>query len=172
MKEQELLFLGLLQGGPKHGYQLKKLVGEISATFTGSKTDSIYYPLKRMLKDGLVTQTANRAGNRPVKYIYKITEKGREEFGKLLLKSILAIEKPYFSIDLSLYFINYITPEVRRRYLKTRLKLLERLKNGLGKLKNNLTGKKTLPNIVAIVEHNQELLEAEIKFVRRMAGLP
>lgn len=171
MKEQELLFLGLLQDGPKHGYQLKKLMREISATFTGLKTDSIYYPLKKMLSDGLVTQTVNRAGKRPTKYIYKLTEKGNEEFKKLLLKNILAIEKPYFSIDLSLYFLNHIPSEIRRRYLMVRLKLLGRLKNGLEKLRHNLSGK-TLPNIIAIVEHNQELLGTEIKFIHRLIGLP
>mgnify|MGYP001563606955 CR=1 FL=1 len=73
MKEQELLFLGLLQDGPKHGYQLKKLTRDISVTFTGLiKTESIYYPLKRMLKNGLVTRVSGKEGNRPLKYTYKI----------------------------------------------------------------------------------------------------
>ncbi|OGX43994.1 MAG: hypothetical protein A3H41_01920 [Omnitrophica WOR_2 bacterium RIFCSPLOWO2_02_FULL_45_28] len=171
MKEQELLFLGLLQDGPKHGYQLKKLMQEISATFTGLKTGSIYYPLKKMLGGRLVTQTVNKAGKRPTKYIYKLTEKGREEFRKLLLKNILTVEKPYFSIDLSLYFLNHIPVELRRRYLKVRLKLLSRLKKGLEKLRHNLSGK-TLPNIIAILEHNQELLDTEIKFIHRLTGPP
>lgn len=171
MKEQELLFLGLLQDGPKHGYQLKKLIAEISATFTGLKTDSIYYPLQKMLKGGLVTQTAKRTGKRPTKYIYSLSEKGKEEFRKLLLKNILAIEKPYFSIDLSLYFLHHIPTELRRRYLKVRLKLLIRLKKGLEKLRHNLSGK-ALPNIIAILEHNQELLATEITFIQRLIGPP
>ncbi len=168
MKEQELLFLGLLHDGPKHGYQLKKLMQEISATFTGMKTDSIYYPLKKMLADALVTRSTDKEGRRPTKYTYKLTEKGKEEFRKLLLRNILAVEKPYFSIDLSLYFLNYIPHQLRRRYLNVRLQLLRRLKNGLAKLKDNLTGK-TLPNIVSILEHNQELLETEIKFIHRLS---
>jgi DNA-binding PadR family transcriptional regulator len=169
MKEQGLLFLGLLQeDGPKHGYQLKKLMHEISATFTGLKTDSTYYPLKKMLADGLVTQSIDKEGKRPIRYTYKVTEKGKEEFRKLLLRNILAVEKPYFSIDLSLYFFNYIPPNLRRRYLSARLQLLLRLKKGLVKLKENLTGK-ILPNIVSILEHNQELLEAEIKFIQRLS---
>lgn len=168
MKEQELLFLGLLQGGPKHGYQLRKLMQEISATFTGIKTDSIYYPLKKMLKDGLVTQKQAKEGRRPKKYIYAITEKGKNEFRKLLSKNLFAVERPYFSIDLSLYFLNFIPEELRNRYLRIRLKLLNRLKKSLHTLKNALPADSASGHL-AILEHNQELLQAEIKFISRLA---
>lgn len=167
MKEQELLFLGLLQGGPKHGYQLKKLLQEISATFAGIKTDSIYYPLKKMLKSGLLTQASGKEGRRPLRYTYKITPKGKEEFKKLLLHNLLTIERPYFSIDLSLYFLNCLPKELSRHYLKIRLKLLKRLKKGLEKLKTTLTQETPL-NLHAIIEHNQELLNAEIAFINRL----
>lgn len=168
MKEQELLFLGLLCDGPKHGYQLKKLLQEVSSTFAGFKTDSIYYPLKKMLKNALVTQALAREGRRPRKYIYKITHKGQEEFRKLLLKNLLTIERPYFSIDLSLYFLKYIPRDLRQRYLRVRLKLLNKLKASLQRFKSNLL-KNSSTHLTTIVEHNQELLEAEIKFIRRLS---
>ena len=93
MKEQELLLLGLLHGGPKHGYQLKKLMRGISANFTGLKTDSIYYPLKKILRDELVTKAVDREGNRPLKYTYEITAKGKEEFKRLLQSAPVFIEQ-------------------------------------------------------------------------------
>lgn len=167
MREHELLFLGLMQDGPKHGYQLKKLMQEISATFAGIKTDSVYYPLKKMLQGGLVTQVKAKEDKRPQKYIYKVTPEGKDEFKRLLLKNILTIERPYFSIDLSLYFLNHIPERLRQRYLRIRLKLLHRLKKGLSALKVNLHPK-PLAHHLAILEHNQELLEAEIKFISRL----
>lgn len=169
MKEQELLFLGLLSDGPKHGYQLKKIMREVSSTFAGFDTDSIYYPLRKMLSRGLVTQALTKAGRRPARQTYKITSKGREEFSRLLLENILRIERPYFSIDLSLYFLNHIPPQPRRRYLKIRLKLLERLERGLQKLKNTIAPDAP-PNLITIIEHNQQLLDAEIKFLTRLAA--
>ncbi len=171
MKEQELLFLGLLRDGPKHGYQLKKLMQKIADTFTGLKTDSIYYPLQQMLKEGLVTQTEDKEGRRPTKYTYSITAQGKDEFKKLLLKNILSVEKPYFSIDLSLYFLDYIPKELKQRYLKARLKLLSLLKKSLQGLKNNLN-QPAPRNLQAILEHNQELLDAEIKFINRISLNP
>lgn len=169
MKEQELLFLGLLQEGPKHGYQLKKLMQDISRNFSGFKTNSIYYSLKRMLKDELVNQEVVMEEKRPKKYIYKITPKGKDEFKRLLLKNILIIERPYFSLDLSLHFLNYIPVSVGQRYLKVRLKLLNRLKKALLQLKNNLPASAP-PNQLTILEHNQQLLEAEIKFINNLTN--
>lgn len=165
-----MLFLGLLQDGPKHGYQLKKLMQEISATLAGLKSDSIYYPLKKMLKDGLLTQAIDREGRRPIRYTYKITIKGKEEFRRLLLKNILTIERPYFSIDLSLYFLNYVPKKLRRHYLRVRMKLLNRLKKALEKLKITFPAKAS-SNLIAILEHNQELLDAEIKFITRLSDI-
>src|SRR3989338_4855247 len=54
MIEHELLFLGLLKEGPKHGYEIKRLIEEELFPFVGLKIKSIYYPLKTMEKLGLV----------------------------------------------------------------------------------------------------------------------
>lgn len=168
MKEQELLFLGFLIDGPKHGYQLKKMMREISSTFGGLKTNSIYYPLKKMLRYGLINQSTGKEGRRPVRYTYNITSKGREEFNKLLSKNILNIERPYFSLDLSLYFLRHIPKGLRQRYLRIRLRLLNKLRRGLIKLKRSLA-KKSSPHLIAILEHNEELLGAEVGFITRLS---
>ena len=128
-----------------------------------------------MLKNGLVTRVSGKEGNRPLKYTYKITQKGKDEFKKLLLSNILTIEKPYFSIDLSLYFLHHIPIQPKRHYLQIRIKLLNRLKKSI----QNLRASQSLPsasprgepspNLSAIFEHNQELLDAEIKFITRLA---
>ena len=167
MKEQELLFLGLLNDGPKHGYQLKKLMREVSSTFAGFKTDSTYYPLKKMLKNGLVTLVAGKEGRRPKKYIYTITPRGEEEFKKLLSKNIQHIERPYFSLDLSLYFLKHIPGDLKKRYLRIRLKLLNKLKKDIRELRKTFDRQSAL-HLITILDHNLELLFAEIKFITRL----
>jgi DNA-binding PadR family transcriptional regulator len=42
MIEQELLFLGLLKEGSKHGYEIKKRIKEILSLFAGLEIKSIY----------------------------------------------------------------------------------------------------------------------------------
>lgn len=69
-----LYLLKLLNDGPKHGYELIRLLEE---RFRGRYTPSagtVYPRLARMEADGLVTHTA--VGGRKV---YEITEAGREE---------------------------------------------------------------------------------------------
>ena len=77
---QELVLLGLLEEGPKHGYEIKRLITKIIETFTSIETQSIYYPLRQLEKEGLVTKKISRAGKRPEKYIYHITKKGSRKF--------------------------------------------------------------------------------------------
>ena len=56
MIEQELLFLGLLKEGAKHGYEIKKRIKEILSLFAGLEIKSIYYPLRVLEKRGLVVK--------------------------------------------------------------------------------------------------------------------
>ena len=51
---QKLIILGLLQGGCKHGYEIKKFIKKELGLFTSVDTLSIYYPLKVMEREGLI----------------------------------------------------------------------------------------------------------------------
>ena len=46
MKIQNLIILGILKDGPRHGYEIKKLIKEELGIFTSSENKSIYYPLQ------------------------------------------------------------------------------------------------------------------------------
>ena len=58
MIEQELLLLGLLKQGPKHGYDIKTKIKQILSLFAGVELKSIYYPLRILEKRGLVVKKA------------------------------------------------------------------------------------------------------------------
>ena len=120
MIEHELLFLGLLKDGPKHGYEIKKMIEDDISQFVGLKIKSIYYPLKKMEKIGLVKKDVGREGNWPEKFTYSLTPKGEKIFDHLITDSFLSIERPYFDIDLSLYFLQYVDKKI--------CKILESLK--------------------------------------------
>lgn len=169
MIEQELLLLGLLKEGKKHPYSLKKRVKEISNTFIGLKAESIYYPLRKMEKEGLISKKITKKGKRPQKYVYSITNKGENRFSELLNKSFLSIQRPYFNIDLSLYFLPYVDKDTAKRKLKVRVSLLKRIKRGLEKMKKDF--ERNLPHFVIILEHNLELVKSEIKFITRLISL-
>lgn len=165
MFSQELVLLGLLMDSPKHGYQLKKLLEKIQGLFATVDTKSIYYPLKVMEKEGFVFKEITKEGKRPEKFIYSITPKGKSRFYRLLNENFLIIQRPFIGVDLSLYFFPYVDKELARRRLKIRLKGLMRVKRWLKERKSERNYEE---HLLFILEHNLDLVEAEIKFTERL----
>ena len=162
MIEHELLFLGLLKEGPKHGYEIKRKIEEELFPFVGLKIKSIYYPLKKMEKLGLVHKDVGREGRWPEKFIYSITLKGEKIFDHLINASLLSIERPYFNIDLSLYFLPYVDQRIAKRRLRARVIFLNIIKRELEALKKKI--KETSAHLNIILDHDLELVMAEIKY--------
>ena len=163
MIEHELLFLGLLKEGPKHGYEIKRQIEEELFPFVGLKIKSIYYPLKKMEKLGLVHKDVGREGRWPEKYVYSITAKGEKIFDHLINESFLSIERPYFNIDLSLYFLPYVERKIAGRRLRARVIFLKRIRRDLESLKENL--KVPAQHLRIILNHDIDLVSAEIKSI-------
>ena len=168
MFEQELLILGLLKGGPKHGYEIKRLINEVIQTFTYLDAESIYYPLRVMEQKGYIAKEVSRSGRRPEKYIYHISAKGEQRFDELINKNFLSIKRPFFNIDLSLYFLPYISARLAQRRLSARLNLLKMVKNGLEKVTEKQTKAKAPSHLLSILKHNLDLIRAEIKFTESL----
>jgi DNA-binding PadR family transcriptional regulator len=76
--------LGLLETGPRHGYDLKR---EYDARFSRArplKYGQIYATLARLQRDRLVMLDAEEAGRGPDRKRYVITEEGATELGRWL----------------------------------------------------------------------------------------
>lgn len=160
MIENELVFLGLLAAGPKHGYEIKRQIEEDLMPTIGLKIKSIYYPLKKMEEAGLVEKQIGREGRWPEKNVYKITPNGRKKFDSLIGDSFLSIERPFFQMDLSLYFLPFVDKSLAKRRLKARIAMLKRIARELLKLKEEAD--KTSKSTFLILQHGLDLVEAEI----------
>ncbi len=170
MIEHEMLFLGLLVDGPKHGYEIKRKIDEELFPFVGLKVKSIYYPLKKMEQLGLIHKDVGREGKFPEKFVYSITPKGRKIFDHLITESFVSIERPFFNIDLSLYFLPYVDKKIAHKKLRGRIIFLKRIKRDLGQLYSKQ--KSPLAKHLAIIlEHDLDLVEAEIKSLTRLLGI-
>lgn len=163
----ELILLGLLKESPKHGYEIKKKIKEIIPLFSGVDLKSIYYPLRILEKKKLVTKRTSKAGKRPERMVYALTSKGEERFNDLLTKSLLNFKRPQFSLDLSLYFLNYINPAIAKRRLRARMQVLVKLSNSLRQMASSLSRNKS-SSLGRILEHDLEMVETENKFLFRL----
>lgn len=164
MIEQELLLLGLLREKPSHGYEIKKKLKDIVSYFAGIDVKSIYYPLRILEKKGLVSKTSAKSGKRPQRYVYKLTTKGQLRFEELLTASFLNLKRPQFSLDISLYFLQFVKPEVVKWKLRARSLMLSKISKNLRHFIETSKHKKH-SYIISILEHNLGMLEAESSFL-------
>jgi DNA-binding PadR family transcriptional regulator len=167
MIQGELVLLGLLKEGPKHGYDIKIKIKEILELFAGVDLKSIYYPLRILEKKGLVVKKKSKEGRRPERIVYALTAKGNSRFEELLSKSLLHLKRPQFSLDLSLYFLHYMKPPIARRRLKARLLILKKIARGLQLMAGEHSFKKD-QSLGRILEHNIKMLEAESVFLTQL----
>ena len=165
MIEQELLFLGLLKESPKHGYEIKKELKGILSIFIGAELKSIYYPLQVLEKKGYLVKRSSRSGKRPVRFIYALTAKGEKRFDHLLAKSFLDFKRPQFSLDLSLYFLKFIKPQITKRRLRARILVLNKLARSFEQTIATLKKKKISRSLLSILEHNLRMVESESAFL-------
>lgn len=164
MIEQELLLLGLLREGPKHGYDIKIKIKQILFLFAGVDLKSIYYPLRILKAKGLVVKKTSKSGNRPKRIVYALTSKGGARFNELLGKSLLNLKRPQFSLDLSLYFLRFLKPSMAKRRLRARLHILNKISQGLEEMVAARKKPKAL-SLERILEHNLKMLQAEEQFL-------
>ena len=166
MIEHELLFLGLLMERPKHGYDIKRQIHDELVPFIGLEIKSIYYPLKKMEEEGLIKKAAGREGNWPEKFVYSITAKGKKKFEELITESFLSVERPFFQMNLSLYFLGYVDKQTAKRRLKTRIALLKKIQKHLVASREQF--KNTTQHLPHIIQHDLDLCDAEIASVTNL----
>jgi DNA-binding PadR family transcriptional regulator len=164
MIAHELLFLGLLNERPKHGYEIKKEIKGILSVFAGIEATSVYYPLTILEKKGYIQSKALRQGVRPRKFIYHVTAKGHDRFLHLLSRSFLDITRPYFTLDLSLYFLARMDISVARCRLRARMRVLEKLIRRLRTMQATVSNASSHP-LGLILEHNLQMVMTEKQFL-------
>ena len=168
MIKQDLIILGLLQNGPKHGYEIKKNIVKVMGRYTPVITTSIYYPLKNLEERKLITKATSKTGKRPEKFVYSLTKKGNQEFQKLLNQNFLVIQRPYLNLDLSLYFLPSVKPAIAQRRLENRLTNLKKIRIWVRRLKKILEKKKSSYHLLAIAEHSLNIVNTEIRFTAKL----
>jgi len=124
----EVAVLGLLHESPLHGYELRKRLNLLLGWTRLLSYGSLYPALKRMLRDGVITEVTNPASvSMRQRITYKITEKGRQVFAtEVTDDGPNAWEDESFNMRFA--FFSRTNADVRLRILEgRRTRLQERL---------------------------------------------
>ena len=149
----DLAILGLLMDRDHHGYEIRAQLRDRLGLWSNVSFGAIYPALARLERDGLVAavavapkmtalSTGSLAGeraalrarrsptalNRRGRKSYRITERGRDEFARLLAEPGTADDARLFSLRMAL--ARYLTPSMRIGLLEQRRQTLaERLRD-------------------------------------------
>src|SRR5512142_2634878 len=93
------VFLGLLEAGPRHGYDLKRSYDERFGRDRPLHFGQVYATLSRLLKNGLVEVDAVEPGGGPERKRYAITDAGVTDVDRWLSQP----ERPDLYLQSTLY---------------------------------------------------------------------
>jgi DNA-binding PadR family transcriptional regulator len=162
---KELHLLGLLQMGPKTGYQLHGITKAHGELYTDLKKGNVYYLLDRLAKSGAleVTAEAGAPGPRRERLVYAITESGRQRFHELLRDVLRTYDLPHSGVEVGMVFLPYLDiSEATQLLAERRNAVLERRTAIEGDMRESDHGHVSLAQ-----DHLLCLIDAELAWIDR-----
>jgi len=123
--EKKLLLLGLLLSQDMHGYQLNEMLQHNPGMPISVKKSNAYKLLNDMETDGWVTYQEEQQGNRPVRRVYTITDRGETAFYQLLRENLSTSPLPEFPGAVGLDFVAMLPAEEVVTLLEQRYQRIE-----------------------------------------------
>jgi DNA-binding PadR family transcriptional regulator len=108
MSATRLLVLGVVRMyGQAHGYQVRReLLSWAADSWANVAPGSIYHALRKLTKDGLLTEAAVEEGESgPDRTVYRLTDDGETEFRLLLTRALSEPERGPESLSAAIVFV-------------------------------------------------------------------
>ena len=112
MKENKSKYavLGVLSICPGSGYDVKKFMEQSTGNFWQESYGQIYPILKQLSDEGLATSHTEKQEGKPERYVYTLTERGKEELQRWLADPVeQSVERN--ELLLKLFFGTHLAPE-------------------------------------------------------------
>jgi DNA-binding PadR family transcriptional regulator len=165
-----LAVLGMLIEQPRHPYEMQRLARDRHKDFATGKGRSFYDAVERLERNGLIEPVeTSRAGLRPERTVYRITEMGDEQFD-VRLRDLLATpvpEHPTFAAVVSM--LGYLPPPDVLRALQERDVALRGVVADLEAQKGALEQELRLPRLLVLeLELTLVLLHSELAWLQSL----
>ncbi|MCA0755792.1 PadR family transcriptional regulator [Paenibacillus sp. N4] len=121
----DILILGQLLTGPKHGYEIKKNVQEALGESFEINNNLLYPALRRFLEMGAMSKEVEKTDGKPDRHVYLLTDAGEEIFTELIrdFPKKAAANPMEFLVRVAVF--DRLEPELRLEILRKRLAVLE-----------------------------------------------
>jgi DNA-binding PadR family transcriptional regulator len=177
LMHKELLLLGLLQFGPKTGYDLHRFIQAHGDLYTDLQKGNIYYLLDRLATKGfvsVVTESGAR-GNRGERLIYTLTDSGREHFLEMLRDNLSTFELAHTGVEVGMFFLSHLPVEEAIDLLKERRqKVFDRrtLVNDSAQSSGHLHVSLAQDHLLMLMDAELAWIDRTLQRLRPETGLP
>lgn len=162
-----LVVLALLAEEPMHPYRMHRLIQQRGkdTVVNVARRNSINQTVERLRRDDQIeVQETQRAGNRPERTVYRITDTGRATLLRWMSEIISTPVREFPEMPAALSFVALFPPEEVLRWMDHRVTELERRLGAGG------TAVPGLPRVFVIEEeYKRAMMEAELAWVRSIA---
>ncbi|MBN1190610.1 MAG: PadR family transcriptional regulator [Dehalococcoidales bacterium] len=168
MANIRLVILGILGRYPMHGYEIKHIIEDHMGDWTDIKFGSIYFALSKLAEDGAIeVDKETREGNRPSRIVYRITEKGRHEFLRLLRELWSGEDDTLYAFDIGVFFMRSLPLPEAEKLLDERIDKTKRKLVYLEHHRSEYEGNPHIPlQAMAIMQHSLLHLQAELSWLK------
>ncbi len=166
----ELTVLCTLREGTMHPYEIQRLLRERHKDeLLVLKRGSLYHAINRLLQDGFIeTVSTGRAGRRPERTTYRITDSGERHLLQWLRQMVAIPRREASDFMTAVSFLVHLTPDEALAQLDERAVRLER---EVAELSAHLPLAIAIATRVNLLESEYLLamLQAELAWVRALA---
>ena len=166
------MVLGLLQSGPKHGYELHRIVAAHGTLYADFKKPTLYHLLHRLTVQGAVRvrSEGGTRGRRGERLIFALTARGGELFKELLRLALSTYDPVQTSFEMAAAYLPWLPVREAQALLKKRHRVVDALRTGLVNDLDHLTGQPPSQRLAArslAADHALSLLDAELAWMDR-----
>jgi len=163
----DLIILGLLSDGPKHGYQLKREAGFMLGH--GDMHNNLVYPLlRRFTTAGWVTKKPAPGERGQTRQQYELTEKGRRELIRKLAEFSGEDVRSEAAFSTRVGMFELLDTDTRTQILEKRQAYLREREERLTALKTNMDVGTYGADAIGFL---REQIRLEIAWIKRLEGM-
>jgi DNA-binding PadR family transcriptional regulator len=162
-----LTVLAMLSQGPRHPYEMHRLIVDTHKDFVHGLPRSMYHAVSRLERDGLIEAAeTSREGRRPERTSYRITEEGSAELRSRVRRLVEQPDPDTTLFNAALSFIGILTRDEAAAALNGRAAALQ---GGVAGAEAHLSvlREQRLPRLLVLeLEYEHSRLTAELAWVR------
>ncbi len=167
-----LMVLGLLHSGPKHGYELHRVVVAHGSLYSDFKKPTLYHLLHRLALQGAVQvrSEGGARGPRGERLVFALAPKGGTLFLRLLRRALSSYDSVNTSFEVATAFLALLPPVEAQELLRRRRAVVRARRAEVLAEDEMLAGQPGSARLAArrlAADHATTLMDAEIAWTDR-----